>query len=145
MSGHTLIALQTILCTQRAAVCGLLWTAHQHGKSCMLSACHSPEADSAQVSNMLLPSEATRQEVKVSDAMLLSLYEAVNLNRHFITVLTQVCTLQDLNHMHTHKPCLPPEVDSSPDSGPRSTGGLSYLGLQSGLVALTRSLFQNQF
>ena len=44
-----------------------------------------------QFSNMLMPSEASRQDVQISNAMLLSLYEAVSLNRNFITVLTHVC------------------------------------------------------
>ena len=39
---------------------------------------------------MLVPSEGPRQEVKIGDAMLLSFYEAINLNRNFITVLTHV-------------------------------------------------------
>jgi len=43
-----------------------------------------------QVSNMLVPSEGPQEQVTVSDAMLLSFYEAINLNRNFITVLTHV-------------------------------------------------------
>ncbi len=45
-----------------------------------------------QVSNMLVPSEGPKEQVTVSNAMLLSFYEAINLNRNFITVLTHVRT-----------------------------------------------------
>ncbi|XP_064382757.1 armadillo-like helical domain-containing protein 3 [Halichondria panicea] len=40
------------------------------------------------VSNMLVPSELPRQPLQISEGVLLSLYEAVHLNRNFITVLT---------------------------------------------------------
>ena len=43
-----------------------------------------------QVSNMLLPSESPQQKVEISESVLLCLYEAVHLNRNFITVLTHV-------------------------------------------------------
>ena len=44
----------------------------------------------AQVSNMLVPAEASQTEVKIDKAVLLVLYEAIHLNRNFITVLTHV-------------------------------------------------------
>ena len=45
-----------------------------------------------QVSNMLVPPEASPRPLKISEGVLLSLYEAVHLNRNFITVLTHVST-----------------------------------------------------
>ena len=43
-----------------------------------------------QVSNMLIPSETVQAEVRIDKSVLLTLYEAIHLNRNFITVLTHV-------------------------------------------------------
>ena len=45
---------------------------------------------SPQVSNMLVPSESLHSDVKINEAVLMALYEAVHLNRNFITILTHV-------------------------------------------------------
>lgn len=42
------------------------------------------------VSNMLVPVDTSQTRVKIDKAVLLVLYEAIHLNRNFITVLTHV-------------------------------------------------------
>ncbi len=55
--------------------------------------CGSQLLSSLQMSSMLVPSELPKQRLQISEGVLLSLYEAVHLNRNFITVLTHVRTL----------------------------------------------------
>lgn len=55
-----------------------------------ISVCCELSVSCPQVSNMLVPSESLRSDVKINEAVLMALYEAVHLNRNFITILTHV-------------------------------------------------------
>lgn len=92
--------LQAVLLHARTAACRFLWSSDQLGtwrQSVHITTIiyatihmHASYDTVLQVSNMLVPSEAPQQKVEISESVLLCLYEAVHLNRNFITVLTHV-------------------------------------------------------